>query len=43
MDTDRFISHIKIEDFYKDIAENVKNGLIYQIIEKMINDHFQEV
>ena len=25
MDTDRFIIHIKTEDFYKDIADDVKN------------------
>ena len=27
MDTDSFIFHIKTEDFYKDIANDVKKGL----------------
>ena len=40
MDTDSFIIHIKTEDFYKDIGDDV-NGLTHQIIVKMIKDHFQ--
>ena len=40
MDTDSFIYHIKTEDFYKDIGDDV-NGLTHQIIVKMIKDHFQ--
>ena len=42
MDTDSFIIHIKTEDFYKDIGDDV-NGLTHQIIVKMIKDHFQQV
>ena len=43
MDTDSFIIHIKTEDFYEDIANNVKNGLIYLTMMKMIKDYFQQV
>ena len=32
MDTDSFIMHIKTEDFYKDIADDVEKDLIYQIM-----------
>ena len=39
MDTDSFIMHIKIEDFYKDIAGNV--DLIHQIM-KSIDNYLQE-
>ena len=39
MDTDSFIIHIKTEDFYEDIANNVKNGLTHQIM--MLIDHYQ--
>ena len=38
MDTDSFIMHIKIEDFYKDIANDVEKDLIHQIM-KLI-DHY---
>ena len=31
MDTDSFIIQNKTEDFYKDIADEVKNGLTHQI------------
>ena len=43
MDTNNFIIHIKTEDFYKDIADDVKNGLTHKIIVKMIKDHFLEI
>ena len=48
MDTDSFIIHIKTEDFYKDIANDVENGLKYQTTVKMnaiplIKYHFQWV
>ena len=43
MDTDSFIIYIKIEDVIKYISNDVKNGLTYQIIVKMIKDQFQEV
>ena len=43
MDTNNFIIHIKTEDFYKDIADDVKNGLTHNIIVKMIKDHFLEI
>ena len=32
MDTDSFIMNIKPEDFYKDIANDVRKGLIRQIM-----------
>ena len=32
LDTDSFILHIKTEDFYKDIADNVEIKLIHQIM-----------
>ena len=32
MDTDSFIMNIKTEDFYKDIANDVRKGLIRQIM-----------
>ena len=38
MDTDSFIMHIKTEDFYKDIADNVKKRLIHQITGSI--DHY---
>ena len=31
MDTDRFIFHAKIDDIYKDIADNVEKHLTLQI------------
>ena len=40
MDTDSFIIHTFTEDFYKDIAKDVK-GLIYMVMIKMITDHYQ--
>ena len=41
MDTDRFIMHIKTEDFYKDIAKDVEKNMINQII--LLKDHYQWV
>ena len=32
MDTDSFVMHIKTNDFYKDVASDVKIGLILQIM-----------
>ena len=40
MDTDNFIIHTKTEDFYVDIADDVKKDMIHQII-KLI-DHYQK-
>ena len=40
MDTDSFIIQNKPEDFYEDIANDVKNNLTHQIM-KLI-DHLQE-
>ena len=40
MNTDSFIIHIKIDDFYKDIAYGVKKEMIHQI-SKLI-DHYQK-
>ena len=40
MDTDSFIIQIKTEDFYKDIADDVKKDMIHQIM-KLI-DHYQK-
>ena len=40
MDTDSFFIHIKTEDVYKDIANDVKKDLIHQIM-KLI-DHYQK-
>ena len=40
MDTDSFIIHTKPEDFYVDIADDVKTDMIHQII-KLI-DHYQK-
>ena len=37
LDTDSFIIHIKTEDFYKDIVDDVKNSMIHRIM-KLI-DH----
>ena len=39
MDTHNFIMHIKIEDFYKDIANDVEKIMIHQIIH--VEDHYQ--
>ena len=39
MDTDSFMMHIKTEDFYKDIADDVNKSMIHQII--LLKDHYQ--
>ena len=41
MDTDSFVMNIKTEDFYKDIAGDVEDGLIHLIMMKRIKDLFQ--
>ena len=41
MDTDSFIIHIKTDDFYKDIADDVEKSMIHQII--LLKDHYQWV
>ena len=41
METDSFIIHIKNEDFYKDIADDIKKNLIDQIM-KWIDPCLQE-
>ena len=41
MDTDSFIIHIETEDFYKDIANDVEDGLIHQHMIKKITDHYR--
>ena len=41
METDSFIIHIKNEDFYKDIADDIKKNLIDQIM-KWIDHCLQE-
>ena len=41
MDTDSFIMNIKIEDFYKDIANDVEKDLIHQMM-KLIGHYPQE-
>ena len=38
MDTDSFVIYMKTEDFYKDIAGDLKDGLIHQIMMKRIKD-----
>ena len=40
MDTDSFIMHIKIEDFYKDILMMLKKDLIHQIMKSI--DHYPQ-
>ena len=40
MDTDSFIIHIKTEDFYNDIADDIKNGSTQVTMIKMIKDHY---
>ena len=42
MDTESFVIYIKTEDFYKDIADDVK-GLIHLNMMKIIKGHFQLV
>ena len=41
MDTDSFIIHIKTEDFYEDIADDVEKDLIYQVM-RSINHYLNE-
>ena len=41
MDTDSFIVNIKTEDFYKDIADDIKKDLTNQIM-KLIDRCLQE-
>ena len=43
MDTDRFNIHIKTEDFYKDIVNDVEKQFDTQTKVKMAKDHFQQV
>ena len=38
MDTDSFIIHIKTENFYKDIADDIEKDLIHQIMKS--TDHY---
>ena len=38
MDTGSFIINIKTEDFYEDVADDVKKNLIHQIMKSM--DHY---
>ena len=40
IDTDSFIMHIKTEDFYEDIADDVENNLIHQIMKSI--DHYPQ-
>ena len=42
MDTDSFVVYIKTKDFYKDIVNDVKNGLTHQTTAKMIMYHFRQ-
>ena len=41
IDNGSFIIHIKTKDFYKDITEEVENGLIHLTMTKMIKGHSQ--
>ena len=41
IDTDSFIIHIKIEDIYEDIANDVEKNLMHQIMH--LKDDYQEV
>ena len=41
MYTDSFIIYIKTEDFYKDVAIDVENGLRHLSMIKMIKECFQ--
>ena len=41
IDTDSFIIHIKTDNFYKDIADDVKKKYMIQQIKKLI-DHYQK-
>ena len=38
MDTNSFIMHIKTEDCYKDIADDLEKSLIHQIMKSI--DHY---
>ena len=40
-DTDSLVYHIKTEDFYKDIADDVKDRLIHLIIQKTLIDRLK--
>ena len=39
--TDSFLFHIKTENFYEDIVDNVENGLTHLTMTKMTKDRFQ--
>ena len=41
-DTDSLMYHIKTDDFYKDIAPDVKKSLILVIIQKNINQELKQ-
>ena len=41
MDTDSFVMNINTEDFFKDIADMLKDGLIQLIMIKKIKDLFE--
>ena len=43
MDTDSFVIHIKTEDSYEDIGNDVENGLKHLTMIKIIKDSFQWV
>ena len=43
MDTDSFVIYVKTEDFYKDIAGNVKRWFDTFNMMKRMTDHFQLV
>ena len=43
MDTDSFVTYITTKDFYKDIADMLKDGLIHLTLMKMIKGFFQQV
>ena len=40
-DTDSFVIHYITKDFYKDIANDLKNGSIHLTMMKMMIDRFQ--
>ena len=42
MDTDSFTIHIKTEDFFEDIANDVEKRFDTSNMTKMIKDHFQQ-
>ena len=41
IDTESFVIHIKTEDFYEDIADDVEKCLIHLSMMNMIKNHFQ--